>query len=421
MAEHQYVSIAPLLKQLTDASTSKDVRAEDIAAAIALLFDNLLSTEQCGCLLGALRLTGRDRKADLIAMTAARMRDAAFQVDQKGLRQTIAKRGRREGSYRGGLCDIVGTGGDGHSTFNVSTASSIVASSLLLISKHGSKASSSKSGSSDMLQAIAPRAPQIEAVTADTLPKVYEKGNYAFLFAPIFHSAMKHVAPIRKTLGFPTIFNVLGPLVNPVESMLETRICGVLKRSLGPVYAEALRLGGARKALVVCGAEDMDEISCAGKTYCWRLSEKSKGSKSDGDSTSDEEDLSPESVEIDTFGLEPSDFGLPTHSLEEVRPGKGPGENAEILVKMLNNELPRDDPVLHFVLMNTAALFVMSGICDANTTDMGEGDSRDVITETGSGGGRWKEGVRRARWAIESGAARKQLEQFIAMTKELAG
>ncbi|KAK2875135.1 hypothetical protein FQN49_001739, partial [Arthroderma sp. PD_2] len=118
-------------------------------------------------------------------------------------------------------------------------------------------------------------------------------------------------------------------------------------------------------------------------------------------------------TKIEKFSIEAADFGLPAHPLSEVGGGKGPHENALKLISILRNELPRDDPVLHFVLMNVAGLLVVSGLCDADTSNMGPGDDGKVITERGPGGLRWKEGLRRARWAIESGEAYKCLEAFI--------
>lgn len=239
------------------------------------------------------------------------------------------------------------------------------------------------------------------AVTPETISTVYEKSKYAFLFAPVFHPGMKYVAPIRRELGWRTIFNLLGPLANPVEGNIEARLLGVARRDIGPVFAEALKMSGARKAMVVCGEEDLDEISCAGKTYCWRLVDRSTHQDSPGD------------VDIESFTISAKDFGLPAHALEDVSPGKEPHENAAILTRLLQNQLPRDDPIFHFVLMNTAALFVVSGICEADSSDMGYDDDGKVITERGPGGGRWKEGVRRARWAVESGEAWRQWRQFV--------
>ena len=420
-----WISISPLLKTFTGPK-KETVTAEEIAAVLGLVFNNQLSDIQLASFLTLLRASDRDREPKTLAKCAEVMRDAAVALDGQALHDIIRFRGRGEGTYKGGLCDIVGTGGDGHSTFNVSTTSSILASSLLLLSKHGNRASSSTSGSADLLQAIKPSAPNLEAVTADFLPSIYQSTNYAFLFAPKFHPGMRHAASVRKHLGFRTIFNLLGPLVNPVHSMIEARIVGVAERSLGPVFAEALRLSGSRKALVVCGAEDLDEISCAGKTYCWHICERpnpkccrlaeDKAEAEDGNYTTDDLDSEPRTlVEIATFELEPSDFGLSTHDLSDVLPGKFPEENAETLMKILQNQLS-NAPVLDFVLINTAALFAISGICNADTSDMGHGDDGQVVQERGPGGFRWKEGARRARWAVESGQALVSLKSFIHVT-----
>ena len=299
-------------------------------------------------------------------------------------------------------CDIVGTGGDSHHTFNISTTSSILASSLLLISKHGNRASTSKSGSADLLQSTVPTHPNLMHVRPDTIATIYEKTNYAVLFAPVFHQAMKYVAPIRKELGWRTIFNLLGPLANPLEGMIEARLIGVARHDLGATFAEALKMSGAKKGIVACGAEDLDEISCAGETYCWMLEEQEGGD-----------------VRINPFTVSPEDFGLPAHPLSEVSPGKEPAENAAILTRLMKGEMDREDPIIHFVLMNTAALLVASGICEADTSDMGPGDDGQVIKVRGPGGQRWKEGVRRARWAIESGEAYRQWNLFVDATNEI--
>lgn len=421
------ISISPLLKTFTGPE-KETVTAEEIAAVLGLVFTNQLSDIQCSSFLTLLRASERDREPKTLAKCAEVMRYAAVALDQNALSDIVRFRGRGEGSYGGGLCDIVGTGGDGHSTFNVSTTSSILASSLLLLSKHGNRASSSTSGSADLLEAIKPIAPNIEAVTADFLPSIYQSTNYAFLFAPKFHPGMRHVASVRKDLGFRTIFNLLGPLANPVHNMIEARIVGVAERSLGPVFAEALRLSGSKKALVVCGAEDLDEISCAGKTYCWHICERPnpkcrqlfEDEAENGNYTTGNDETEPRMmVEIATFELQPSDFGLPTHSLSNVFPGKFPEENAETLMKILQNQLTHS-PVLDFVLINTAALFAISGICNADTSDMGHGDDGNVVQERGPGGFRWKEGARRARWAVESGQALASLKSFIHVTSSLS-
>jgi anthranilate phosphoribosyltransferase len=165
-------------------------------------------------------------------------------------------------------------------------------------------------------------------------------------------------------------------------------------------------MSGVRKAMIVCGEEDLDEISCAGRTFCYSLKERSPSKGRGG-----EHDIS--NVYVDHFTISPADFGLPAHDLKNVSPGKEPHENAAILTRLLQNQLPKDDPILEFVLMNTAALFVVAGICEADRTDLGHGDDGKVISERGPGGYRWKEGVRLARWSIESGEAWRQWRTFV--------
>ncbi|KAF2813550.1 anthranilate phosphoribosyltransferase [Mytilinidion resinicola] len=395
-----YIDIKPLLTGLWHESSHVSPSAIDIAAAIALIFTNDLSDVQTGALLTALHFTDRDREADVLTKCAESMRNAALPTDMEALKTVIDWRGRHEGTYHGGLCDIVGTGGDSHNTFNISTTSSILASSLLLIAKHGNVASTSKSGSANLLENAMPLAPKIRNVTPATLTNIYSATNYSFLFAQVFHPGAKHAADIRRQLGWRTIFNLLGPLANPLHPLVETRVIGVARREIGPVFAESLRQSGAKKALIICGDEELDELSCAGPTHCWQLAVPSGASE----------------PEIASFTLTPEDFGLPRHPLSEVSPGKEPAENAAILMSILKGERPQDDPIVHFVLINTAALFVVSGICEAESSNMGPGDDGKVITERGPAGGRWKEGVRRARWAISSGAALKEWEGFVEVT-----
>ncbi|KAM0325707.1 hypothetical protein ACHAQA_007007 [Verticillium albo-atrum] len=400
------IDIKPLLKKLWPVPLhGPQVTPEEIAEAISHFFTARVSQAQAASLLISLHFTNLDRRADVMAQSAHVMRQAAAPVDLASLDRVVKAKGLAEGAYGGGLCDIVGTGGDAHNTFNISTTASIVASALLAVSKHGNKASTSKSGSADLVAHMQPRAPVITDVAPATLETVYAATNYAFLFAPVFHPGMRFVAPIRKELPWRTIFNLLGPLANPVEDALEARVIGVARKELGPVFAEALTIAGSRRAMIICGEEELDEVSCAGPTLIWRLREKEAGGE----------------VVTDHFRVEPADFGLQTHQLSEVSPGKEPAENAEILRRLLTGEMPDDDPILEFVLLNAAALFVVSGICEADSSNMGPGDDGKVITERGPGGERWKEGVRRARWAVRSGEAWRQWSAFVDVTNGLQG
>ena len=213
-------------------------------------------------------------------------------------------------------------------------------------------------------------------------------------------------------MGIRTIFNLLGPLAHPIEQLVEARVVGVADSTLGPIFAEALRIAGKdkpvgkRKAMVVAGREGLDEISCAGLTDCWMLRELSQSRRSGA-------------VEIEHFQLAPFDFGFPMHPLSAVKGGETPRENAEILMKLLRGELGEDDPILQTVMMNAAAMLVVSGICDADESAMGDGDDGVIVKEKGPGDGRWKEGVRRAKWAVKSGAALKSLQAFTEISNKL--
>lgn len=292
----------------------------------------------------------------------------------------------------------------------MSTTSSILASALLMMAKHGNNSSTSLSGSADLLQNAQPKPPVIAATTAGNLPHIYEKTNYAFLYAREWHPGMKHSAAVRREVPVRTVFNLLGPLANPVHDtgLVECRILGVARHGIGQNFADALRLSGSKKALIVSGDEDLDEISCAGPTHCWHIHEKHSDHSG-----------SAKPVEISKFMIAPEDFGLPRHPLDEVHGGKLPSENAEILMQILRNERPDDDPVLHFVLINTAALLTVSGICEADESNMGQGDDGKVIKERGPGGLRWKEGVRRARWAVKSGEALRQWQAYVDVTNSV--
>lgn len=163
---------------------------------------------------------------------------------------------------------------------------------------------------------------------------------FTFILAPHYHPSLAFIAPYRKSLPFRTMFNVLGPLINPASP--RGMVLGVAEREIGPTFAMSLRDGGVERALVVCGYERLDEISCAGPTWAWELI--------DG--------------KITEKTLHPELFGLQTHPLSAVA-GGSPKENAEVVVKLLTSGETIPDsliPVLHFVLMNTSALLVVAGL-----------------------------------------------------------
>eukprot|EP00124_Ichthyophonus_hoferi_P003661 Ihof_evm3s332 gene=Ihof_evmTU3s332 len=219
--------------------------------------------------------------------------------------------------------DIVGTGGDMHNTFNVSTTAGLVAAAAgLRVAKHGNRSSSSKCGSSDLLEEL--------GVQINTPPNncgdIIDRVGYCFLFAQLFHPAMKTVAAIRKQMGVRTIFNIIGPLINPTNP--RAMIVGVYTPKIGKLMAETLRLRGIKEGMVVCGAEGLDEISISGPTYIWRL----------------------HNDEVKESVINPSDFGLPCHPIETVV-GGDPATNASILLSLLDG---MEGPFMDFVLINTS-------------------------------------------------------------------
>ncbi|KAG2114360.1 glycosyl transferase [Suillus discolor] len=232
-----------------------------------------------------------------------------------------------------GRSTIVGTGGDGHNTFNVSTTAAVVAAGA---GARVIKASTSSSGSADLLQSLDCLFTAPSQGTSFPISKM----PFTFILAPHYHPALAMIAPYRKSLPFRTLFNVLGPLINPARP--RGMVLGVAERELGPTFVQSLHEGGVERALVVCGAEGLDEISCAGNTYAWQLV--------DG--------------KITETTLHPDLFGLSTHPLTSVAGGT-PTENAETFKALLNsgNDIPESlTPVLHFVLLNASALLVVAGL-----------------------------------------------------------
>ncbi|BGP56833.1 hypothetical protein JCM8202_006021 [Rhodotorula sphaerocarpa] len=351
---HSPESFAPLLKKLIadpDNFSLADTR---------LAFNHLAEHDgahhaQIGAFLAALRLTGKDGQPAVVAECARVMQDHACKVDIQH-----SAGGSEEDD--GPVCDIVGTGGDGHNTFNVSTTAAIVAAGAgLRVYKHGNKAATSSSGSADILLSLGC---PVTTLPPSSLSQVASESPFLFLFAPLYHPAMVRVAPVRKQLGFPTVFNALGPLINPAKP--KAVIVGVHSRYLGPIFAEALRITGVERAWVVCGAEGLDEISPAGETFVWDLR--------DG--------------KITERTTHPSAFGLTPTPLSTVAGGT-PLENSLTLVRLLDNELPPTDPIENFVVLNAAALLLVAG----KATDE-------------------KHGVELARESIRNGKAKEAIEKF---------
>ncbi|RAS79758.1 anthranilate phosphoribosyltransferase [Priestia endophytica] len=227
--------------------------------------------------------------------------------------------------------DTCGTGGDGASTFNISTASAIAASSLgVKVAKHGNRAVSSKSGSADVLEYLG-----IDiGLTEEAAKEKLEHYNMAFLFAPFYHPAMKNVASIRKELGFRTVFNALGPMANPANCLKQ--VIGVYSFELSQKLAKALQKLNPHHVLFVTGRDGLDEISACAKTDIVELKEG----------------------QISTYTIAPEDFGLQRGTQEEIVV-KTAEESARLIQDIFANKAPTT--AVNAVVLNTAAALYVSG------------------------------------------------------------
>ncbi|KAL0960470.1 hypothetical protein HGRIS_005512 [Hohenbuehelia grisea] len=316
-------SFKPLLNKLVQ--TPEYFSANDLKKALNHLFTpDVLHPAQIGAFLTALHVNRVERRPESLAAAAQVLRDRALKA---AVLDT-------EGDF---IVDIVGTGGDGYNLFNVSTTAGIVAAGAgARVIKHGSRASTSSSGSADLLQAL----DCLFAAPTPGTPMPIPRIPFTFILAPHYHPALASITPYRKALPFRTMFNVLGPLINPASP--RGMVLGVAEKEIGATFAHSLNDGGVERALVVCGYEGLDEISCAGPTWAWELR--------DG--------------EVTDMTLTPADFGLPAHALSTVA-GGSPQENAETFKRLLasGKDVPPDLlPVLHWVAMNASALLVVAGL-----------------------------------------------------------
>ncbi len=265
------------------------------------------------------------------------------------------------------LVDIVGTGGDGSHTFNISTCSMfVVAAAGAKVSKHGGRSVSSKSGSADVLEALGINI----NLSPERIAQCIAQVGIGFMFAPNHHSAMKHVAPIRKELGVRTIFNILGPLTNPASA--PNILMGVFHPDLVGIQVRALQRLGAEHALVVYGRDGMDEVSLGAATLVGEL----------------------KNGEITEYELHPEDFGFQMSSNRALRV-ETPEQSKAMLVGVLGNSSdPAVRPAKDIVILNSAAALYAA----------------NVVTSV-------KDGIGKAREAIESGAALAKLQALVAATQ----
>ncbi len=265
------------------------------------------------------------------------------------------------------LVDIVGTGGDGANSFNISTASTfVVAAAGAKVAKHGNRSVSSKSGSADVLEALGAAI----ALAPDDVARCLDEVGIGFMFAPNHHPAMKVVAAVRREMGVRTMFNILGPLTNPANA--PNVLMGVFHPDLVGIQVRALERLGARHALVVWGRDGMDEISLGAATLVGELR--------DG--------------EVREYVIEPEDFGFTMASSRNLRVADA-AESKAMLLDALGN---RDGVARDIVLLNAGAALYASDLA-ASIAD----------------------GIELARETVASGAAMKKMEEFVAITQRLAG
>jgi anthranilate phosphoribosyltransferase len=265
----------------------------------------------------------------------------------------------------GTLLDIVGTGGDASHTFNISTAAMFVAAGAgARVAKHGNRSVSSKSGSADVLEALGASI----MLSPDQVATCIAETGVGFMFAPAHHGAMKHAAPVRKELGIRTIFNILGPLTNPAGA--GNQLLGVFHPDLVGIQVRVLEQLGSRHVLVVHGKDGMDEVSLGAATMVGELK--------DG--------------EVREYEIHPEDFGMRMMSNRSLKVEDAQESKAMVLEALDNREGAARDIV---VLNAGTALYA------ANRADS------------------IKEGIELARASIESGAAKRKLEAFVALTRKL--
>jgi anthranilate phosphoribosyltransferase len=286
-----------------------------------------------------------------IAAAAQVMREFATMVPLKDLTNVV---------------DVVGTGGDGAHTFNISTAATFVTSAAGgRVAKHGNRSVSSRSGSADVLEALGARL----ELAPEQIAQAIETIGVGFMFAPSHHPAMKHAGPVRKDLGVRTIFNILGPLTNPAGA--QRQLMGVFHPDLVGIQTRVLQRLGAKHVMVVHGRDGLDEISISGETL---VGEFTGG-------------------EVREYELHPSQFGLEVYDRRAIQVNSVE-ESRQMILAVLENQ---PGPALNIVLLNAGAALYVAGVAKTIA-----------------------EGIARAREAVAKGKARQKLDEFLAFTKQHA-
>lgn len=342
-------------------SIAKVVIGENLSEAqmestMAEIMSGTATPAQIGAFITALRIKGET--VEEITGAARVMREKATKIDLTNGQVNLDR--DEINVERETILDTCGTGGDGTHTFNVSTATAFVAAGAgVRVAKHGNRAVSSLCGSADVLNSLGVN---LEMAYADVRKCILTVG-IGFLFAPLYHGAMKYAAAPRQEIGIRTIFNLLGPLTNPAGATAQ--VLGVYAPELTEKMAQVLNKLGSHQAFVVCGKGTYDEISICGPT---KISHLKAG-------------------EVDTFELTPEQYGLSIAAPEDIRGGDA-AQSALIIENLLNGDPgPRRD----IVLLNAAAAFIATEL-DAD----------------------FKAGIARAEDAIDSGRAMQKLKDLVA-------
>ncbi len=344
---------SPLRRALSALANRQSLSESQTAEVFGIVMRGEASPSQIGGLLMGLRAKGET--ADELAGAARALRDAMVRV--------IAGQPH--------LVDTCGTGGGTVSTFNISTVAAFVAAGAgAVVPKHGNRSYTSRCGSADVLEALGLRI----VLDAANASRVLHEARVVFLFAPSFHPAMKHVGPVRRELGTPTLMNLVGPLANPAG--VTRQVIGVAEPDRAPIVAQALVRLGAEHALVVHGRVGMDEISPQGVTDVWEVQDR----------------------KVRTWEIDPERFRLGIKDVADLRGGE-PAANAERLERILGNGGDTGDAAgLSAVLLNAGAAIYVAGIA-----------------------GSLAEGIGRAREVVASGAARAALDRLRKATASISG
>jgi len=338
----------------------EDLTEAEMERAMEEIMTGTATPAQIGAFITALRLKGET--VDEITGAARAMRAKATKINVNNHLVNIDRDEINIDDET--ILDIVGTGGDGTRTFNVSTTTAFVAAGGgIKVAKHGNRAVSSLCGSADVLENLGVNLD----VTSTDVEKCINEIGIGFLYAPIFHGAMKHAAGPRQEIGIRSIFNLLGPVTNPAGASVQ--VLGVYEQSLTDKIALVLKRLGTKQAFVVWGEGTFDEISICGPTTVSHLKNHN----------------------VSTFQMVPEEYDFKRASLEDIV-GGGAKENANIIRHILDGET---GPKRDMVLLNASAAFVAAGLCD-----------------------NFKEGIQIAADSIDSGKAQDKLDQLIEFTRQ---